>query len=152
MTEEEKKTGDLYDVMAVAEPPRNLPPVVTNGDGHDGDDHGSFSDRMESSPKLSDVQVVIRQLFPDLSDGKADRRWLNTLQMARVFPEYYVPLKRILVKHLVGSENMSVAQAIALVEVAVGIPIDGEGRIDAIAVMGRGAEVEEMKSKEGFPS
>ncbi len=142
MADKEKGNDkDLFDELSSAEPPRDVVFPEAEGEGDDGG-HATISERMEGSPKLTDVQIVIRQLFPDLGV-----KWLNALMMARVLPEYYVHLKRILIKHLVRTMNMSVAEAIATIEVAVGIPIDGEGRIDAIAVMGRAAEAEETKAK-----
>ncbi len=137
--EEKEPQGEtLFNKMSEAIPPRD----DTALDEVTEDEHGTIGERMEGSPKLTDVQVIDKRLFPDLGIP-----WLNNLQMARVFPEYYVYLKRIMVKHLVRTHGMFVAQAMAVAEVAVGIPIDGEGRIDAIAIMGRAAEAEETKAK-----
>lgn len=128
----------LFEGLKSIVPPRNTElPEADTGDGK-----GTLEERLESGRKPSDVQIVLKQLFPDL-----DFKWLNNLQMSRVMPEYYVPLKRILVKFLVRTKRMPVAEAISTVEVAVGIPFEGEGRIDAIQVMGKASETELEKTK-----
>ncbi len=109
-----------------------------------GNGNESLDDRIENSPKISDAQAVLRFLTPDF--GKK-LRWLNPLLAGRVYPEYYVYLKDIIVKSLIRSYEMSVPEAIVIADVATGIPFDGEGRIDAIAVMGKAADVEETKEK-----
>ncbi len=135
------ESSPLFNSMRAVIPPRDVMLPEEGADGG-GDEHAPIEERMEGSRKLTDVQVVIKQLFPD-----SGIVWFNALQMARVLPEYYVSLKRIFVKHLVRSRGLSVPEAIAMVEVAVGIPMDGEGRIEAIAVMGKAAETEETKEK-----
>lgn len=140
------ETDQLFKQFSVIEPPRDVVvPDEGNGKGEVG--HEDLEDRIEGSPRLSDVQSVLKQLFVDLGIP-----WLNNLQMARIPPEYYNYLKRIIVKRLIRRYKKEPAEAIAIAEVAVGVAIDGDGRIEAIAVMGRAAEAEETKNKSmGMP-
>ena len=145
--EPQKKPGnDLYDDIAGFEPHRDITLPQGNVGEITDDLHGSATDRMENTAKLTDVQAIIKQLFPKLGYP-----WLESLEMGRVFAEYHVPLKDIIIKHLLRGdgekEPVSVAEAIAIAEVAVGIADNGEGRIDAIAVMGQGADAEKAKAQ-----
>jgi len=115
--------------------------VELGGEG----DHASFEHQIEHSPKLSDVAVVIKQLFADLGVD-----WLTKLQMARVLPQYYDYLKFICVAELIRVHRMPPAQAIVLAEIAVGVALDGEGRIEGIAVIGKAETNEEAKAKTGL--
>jgi len=140
----QSKDTSAFDQMAEAVPRRDIVlPEDSDSDGGEGSDgHELIEDRWESSKKLSDTQVVIRQLFPDLGIP-----WLNALQMGRVFAEYHVDLKDIITKDLIRGGKKTVAEAIALAEIAVGIADNGEGRIDALAAIRGAAEAEEAKNK-----
>jgi len=96
------------------------------------------------TPKLTDAQTCDKRLFPDLG-----KEWLNNLLVSRVFPDLYNDLFEIIVKDLLIENNdMSMGEAIATAEVALSIPIDGEGRIDEIQVFsGVVNQTSEDKSK-----
>ncbi len=128
---------DLFEEMSLAE----LPLDVENGDGDFGDNEreATFEER-SATPKLTDIQSLIKTLVPDLGID-----WLTKLQLARVLPEYYNALKDIVIKTLIKS-GKNVTEAIALAEVAL-TSIDGETRIDIIHI-GKGAQAEEEKKKE----
>ncbi len=143
----EEKKEDLskpaFEQMSSLVPQRALA-IPEEDDLVVGNGGESLDDRIENAPKISDAQAVLRFLTPDF--GKK-LKWLNPLLAGRVYPEYYIYLKDILVKSLIRSYDMTVPEAIIIADVAVGIPFDGEGRIDAIAVMGKAADVEETKEK-----
>ena len=136
----------LFNELAEVKPPRKevgIPPdeeAIGNDNGG-----GSLSQRMRGSPKKTDTQVVIEYLLPELKTP-----WLSNLMMARVFPETFNPLRNIIAKHLLQEYNeMSVAEALAQAEVALTIPLDGEGRLDIIHTFSKlsGTDTEENKNK-----
>lgn len=107
------------------------------------DEHGTLEERIEGSRKLTDFQVADKRLNPDLLF-----RHLNVIQMSRVFPDIYNPYFRIMLKDLVKTSGLSVAEAMAYVNTALSIAIDGEGRIDVIQIArGHIAQAEEEKNK-----
>lgn len=108
-----------------------------------GDIEGqSMTERSAYAPKLSDLQSALQVLLPKL------RSYLNVLQVSRVFPDIYNPLRDLLVKDLLMEDDaLSVGEAIAYVNTALSIAIDGEGRIDVIALYGRASETEMEKEK-----
>ena len=101
------------------------------------------SSRAFGVPKLSDAQSVLKQLFPDL--GKP---YLNNLMIGRVFPDLYNDLFDIIVKGLLqDNPQMTVDEAIVIAEVALSVPIDGEGRIDTLALINGQQSLELEKGK-----
>lgn len=150
--ENQKSESDkLFEDMSGIEPPRDVDEVEKTGGNGDGD-HEDLEARIEGSPKLSDMQTAVKQLNPDLG-----YKHLNVIQVSRTFPDVYNPLLRILVKSLIRTAlckniKLSVAEAIAYVNTALSISIDGEGRIDIIHCLGRAvAEVEKDKNSMGVP-
>lgn len=147
MTQESHAGDDLYGQLSEIKPPRGDVATQEVGVGelpHD-DGFGSLADRMKLSPKMSDTQVVDRRLFPILKE-KLD--YLNNLPVARVFPETINPLRNILVKELLQTyEDMSFAEAISIVEVALTIAIDGEGRMDIIHLFSKMSDNGDDKDK-----
>lgn len=150
--------------------PVNVELPEDNGGSSDTPQYNSLEERINYGKKKTDMEVVDTRLFPDLGF-----KHLNVIQVARVFPDSFNPLLRIMVKSLIrdflcggsivavltnkgkpvldeASKPIvriidSVAEAIALVYTALTIAIDGEGRIDEIHVFGRSAETEESKAK-----
>ena len=112
--------------------------------GGGSDEDQSLEERLESGRKPTDLQIADKRLFPDLAGVKH----LNVQQMSRVFPDVYNPLFRIQVKDLIKNTGMSVAEAIAYVNTSLSIAIDGEGRLDLIAVAKNGnVQTEDEKNK-----
>jgi hypothetical protein len=109
-----------------------------------GGEYETIEERIAGSHKLTDLQVADKRLNPDLG-----YKYLNVIQMSRVFPDIYNPLFRIMVKNLIKNSNLSVAEAIAYVNTAASIGIDGEGRIDEITIMKHSVVAEEVKNKGG---
>lgn len=134
-----------FDSMKSIESPRTVELPEDELGGGMGSDHASFTEQVEHGARPSDVAIVIKQLFADLGVY-----WLTMLQMARVLPQYYDHLKYICVTELIRNYRMPVAKAIALTEIAVGVALDGEARIEAIAVIGKSEASEEAKAKTGI--
>jgi len=108
--------------------------------------HGTLGQNMRGAPKLSDVQTIDKRLFPDLG-----RPWLNNMLVSRVFPDLYNDLFDIIVKGLLmENTDMTLEEAVCTAEVALSIPIDGEGRIDAIAVLGSPQATAESDKNKGL--
>ena len=142
--ESEPKPDDLYNSMSSIVPRREVDLPEENGksDGENGLG-GTFTDRQDYAPKLSDMQVADKRLNPDLG-----HKHLNVLEMSRTFPDIYNPFFRMLVKDLIrNNPDMRVSEAMAYVNTALSISIDGEGRIDMIHIMGRAVEAESEKNK-----
>jgi hypothetical protein len=111
--------------------------------GGSSDTEQSLEERLEGGRKPSDLQIADKRLNPDLGV-----KHLNVQQMSRVFPDVYNPLFRIQVKDLIKNSGMSVAEAITYVNTSLSIAIDGEGRLDEIAIMKQGSvNTDEDKGK-----
>lgn len=142
---EQPQAGDnLYGQLSEVRPARSE--VAVKDSSLDLDDGGgSLAQRMRSSPKMSDTQVVDKRLFPVLKEAVD---WLNNLMVARVFPETLNPLRNIIVKHLLQEyPDMVFAEAVAITEVALTVAIDGEGRMDIIHLFSKMKEDTEDKEK-----
>lgn len=125
-------TNDLYNQLAGIEPPRDIPKDDEESESEDKDGRKTFTERVAEHPNLSDMQAFDKRLFPDLG-----KRHLNGIMISRVFPDNYNPLGAILVKDLLrDDEELTVGEAIAYVHVAESVAIDGEGRIDELALAG----------------
>src|SRR3972149_6341668 len=145
MVEENKDipNDDLYGRLSELHPSRGGGETKEKGLPDDGS--GSLTQRMKLSPKRSDIQVVDERLFPVL---KETLKWLDNLMIGRVFPEQQIPLKRIIGKHLLKEyPDMSVAEATVIADVAVSVPIDGEGRMDIIHLFTKMTEKSEDEDK-----
>jgi hypothetical protein len=141
MTEENDKYDSVYNQLSEITPPRG---DVDDGNGELEENFaGTLAQRMKASPKLSDTQVVDKRLFPALREP-----WLANLMVARVFPDTMNPLRNINIKHLLQEyDEVQMAEAISETEVAVTIPLDGEGRLDIIHMFSRLSE--QAQEKEG---
>ena len=145
MTQEQQpsETDRLFQSMQTINPVRDdvgdeeVPQEEVDGEQ-------SLEERMEGSRKPTDFQVADKRLNPDLL-----HRHLNILEVSRTFPDVYNPLFRILVKDLVRNTGLSVAEAIAYVNTALSISIDGEGRLDIIAIARQGALASEEEKNKG---
>ena len=145
--EQPKKTIDsVYDKLSSFTPEQE---IEAFDDESELTEHKTLTAVMAESPNLTDVQSALRQLFP-----KSDKPWMDNIQMARVFPDVFNPLSRLLVKDMIQNSDgdLSLAEAISIVNTDMSIGIDGEGRIDTIAIMGKAAdnEIEKEKNKLNF--
>ncbi len=137
----ENLSSQLFDKMASIEPAREVS-LPEDGGGGGGDGHETLDERIDYSPKKSDVQVVVDKLSPDLKVN-----YLNVMQVARIFPDVYDALFWANVKSVMRHEKLSLIEAIDYVNTSLSIGIDGEYRIELVRIMGRASEVEETKSK-----
>jgi hypothetical protein len=142
----ETEADRLFHEMSEFNPPRKVD--VSGGElggNGAGDGFGEGGERI----KKTDLQVADDRLNPDLSD-KGRMPFLNFLQMGRTFPDVYNPLFRILVKYVVKTFHFPVAEAMARVNTALSISIDGEGRIDEIALAKGLGEIKAEAEKRGL--
>jgi len=107
-----------------------------------GSGEQSLDERMESSRKMSDIQILDKRLNPDL---KID--YLNVQTMGRVFPDSYNPLFNMQVKDLMRRKGMSMTEAATYVNTSLSMAIDGEHILDTIQISRSGAIVPEDKDK-----
>lgn len=148
MTQEQPSEADkLFASMRTINPTRDdIGDEEVPSEG--GDEEQSLEERLEGGArKPSDLQVADKRLFPDLGV-----KHLNVQEAARIFPDNYNPLFRIQVKDLIKNTGMSVAEAITYVNTSLSIGIDGEGRLDEIALMknGNAGTGEEDKNRGGI--
>jgi len=141
----EDKDTDLFNELAGIAPPKDVD--ENEEDSASGGD--SMTERKEENPNLTDLQTFNKTLFPDLL-----KKWLNVLQVSRVFPDTYNHLLRLCVKDLMKQDKeITLVEAIAYVSTALSIAIDGEGRIDVLALSGctNQAEKDTNKLSGGMP-
>jgi len=134
-TEEKQEEGrELYDKVATEAPARK---VEKEGETL------TLEEKEAESPDLSDLQVTLRKLFPELGD-----KIHNALMMARIAPDMFIPILRILVnsaiKRMDPRKPVDVAEKAALFYILVSIGLDGKGRIDTIELAGSVKEAEEL--------
>lgn len=134
---------DLFSKMEELNPLRD--DEIEDDDLEDDDGEPiTLSESIDRNRKLTDLQIADKRLNPDLG-----YRFLNVTQMSRTFPDSYNPLFIIYVKDLIKKSlakgvPISVAEAIAYVNTALSISIDGEGRIDEIVVTKGRGQVEDQ--------
>ncbi len=112
-------------------------------DGDGSDEHGTLEERIETGRKLTDFQTLDRRLNPDLGHD-----FLNLVSMGRVFPDNYNPMGRIFTKYLI-KQGIAIPIAIARVNTALSIAIDGEGRLDDIFAYTKGSREATTEQNKG---
>lgn len=136
MVENNKQDAE-YQALSEITPERKLEPFEEEpeGDGKDkgGVALGGLSRRMAESSNLSDMQSSLAVLFPSFII-----KYLNFPPIARILPEQFIPLLRILTKKAIRefSPGLSVTEIEVMVYTALTQGIDGEGRIDVLAISG----------------
>ncbi len=139
----QSSSGKQWDKFKEIVPERDDVVIPEGEDEKKSEGHKTLSQRMLESPNLTDAQTAIQVLLPDLI-----KRWLNVLQVSRIFPDTYNHFFRIFIKDLMRTDRgMTLAEAIAYVSTALSIAIDGEGRIDILGVIGRASQMEMEKDK-----
>lgn len=137
-SEQQDRYDNVYNNLSEVSAPRD------DVGAHDIDISESMSQRMKMSTKMSDTQVVDKRLFPELKED-----WLSNLMVARIFLDTFNPLRNIIAKHLLQEyPDMSVAEAIAQAEVALTVPLDGEGRLDIIHLFSKLSENNEKEKRD----
>ena len=135
-TEEKQEAGrEIYKKMAQEVPARE----VEKEEGT-----STLEEKEAEDPGLSDLQVTLRKLFPELGD-----KIHNALMMARIAPDMFIPILRILVNSAIKKMDrfkpLDVAEKASLFYVLASIGLDGKGRIDTIELAGSVTEAEELK-------
>jgi len=136
----EEGQPDIYNELANKVPEREVEMP------EDGDKHKSLDEAESEDPGLSDFQVALRRLFPDFGD-----KIHNAMMMARVAPDMFIPLVRIMVnsaiKRMDPHQPINVADKAALYYILCSIGLDGKGRIDTIEMSGKGANDDDEMEK-----
>lgn len=140
MPDDEEKKVDAqqeYDLLSSIEPER----LETVAD--DGIEHKTVTEQQAASPKLTDMQAADKRLFPEFLVP-----WLNHLQVSRITPETYIPMKTVLVMCVLEEyPGLSFGEVQVMLEAAMSIGLDGEGRIDELTLVGASAAKEAAKNK-----
>jgi hypothetical protein len=136
---EVKSANQIWSQIKSIVPEREVEIPESTGD----DGHGEIESRIDSNRKPTDFQILDKRLNPDLGI-----KHLNWMQMGRTFPDVYIPLFKILVFDLIKNHpELTVAEDIAIVNTALSISIDGEGRIDTIKTIRETVEATAEKAK-----
>jgi len=139
---EERQARKAFDELATEEAERKVEPLEDEGNGTEAK---SLTEKLDEAPELSDMQTAIRQLFPGELGGKI----YNALMIARVAPDVFIPLLKLLVNEEIKRSNykkpVSVASTLAKVYTLLSIGLDGKGRIDHIELAGASKETEELE-------
>ena len=141
MAKELEKSDEAYDSMAVEAPVRE----VDMPENEENLAAKSFSDKEDENDDITDMQAVMRKLFPKQSTAEE-----NLAMVGRIYPDVFVPLIDMMSTNEVmmspDDAKINVA-AIHLKHYALlSIGLDGRGRIDALEL---GGAARDTKLKEG---
>jgi hypothetical protein len=137
--EDEEKTDptDLYDGMAQEVAERDV-------DEDAGVEHKSIEEEEASTQDISDFKFTLHKLFPQLGT-EID----NAIMVARVAPDMFIPMLRILVnaeiKRTSPNKPLNIGAIASKYYVLASIGLDGKGRIDSIEMAGAAKETEELE-------
>lgn len=135
------KSDTLYEEMATKTPEREVELLEEEDEAK----RKSLSEKLEEGTDLTDMQSAIANLFPGDLGGKV----YNTLMIARVSPDVFMPLLKLLVNEKIKKSDphktISVASTLAEVYTLLSIGLDGKGRIDHIELAGASKESEEIE-------
>lgn len=151
MKKEDDESRKTFEALAIEDPARGVEPFGVEGveplevEGDNGAKPKPLIDKMEEALELSDMQSAIAKLFP----GDLGNRVINALMIARVAPDVFIPLLKMLVNEQIIKSNpnkaISVAFTVAELYTALSIGLDGKGRIDQIELAGASKETEELE-------
>lgn len=132
---------EIYKDKVILEPEREVEEDL----GEEEDGHKSLSEKIDETPDLSDMQSALRKLFPDsLGDDI-----VNKVMVARVAPDVFIPLLKMLVNEEIAKSDptkpISVAVTVAKLYTLLSIGLDGKGRIDHIELAGASKDSEELE-------
>jgi len=141
-TEERKGADKMFEELSIKAPERK---VELEEDGEGKVEYKTLAEKMEETSDLSDMQIAIANLFPGDLGGKI----YNALMIARVAPDVFMPLLKLLVNEEIKKsdphQNINVASIVAKVYTLLSIGLDGKGRIDHIELAGASKETEELE-------
>lgn len=132
----------IYDEKSTLEDERV---VEDREEESDGKKPRTLDEKSEEPSDLTDMQTAIKQLFPsDLGD-----EIVNKVMVARIAPDVFIPLLKMLVNEEIAktdpSKKISVASTVAKIYTLLSIGLDGKGRIDHIELTGASKEVEDLE-------
>ena len=134
---------DLYGSLAGIVPPRDIDLPEREDEFGGYPVGGSLRKRMNESPKMTDMQSALKTLFPGVVIAEQIIEWITNIQVSRVFPDTYVPYRNMIAKHLIQTnDEMSLVEAFSIADRVLSIAIDGEGRIDVLALIGKTGEAQ----------
>jgi len=142
--EEQGATDKMYNRLATIAPEKEVE-LPDEGEEKDEAKHKSLAEKLEEGTDLTDMQAAIANLFP----GGLGGRIYNALMIARIAPNVFMPLLKLLVNEEIKKSDphktISVASTLAKVYTLLSIGLDGKGRIDHIELAGASKETEELE-------
>ncbi len=128
----------LYGEMATEEP-------MLGVDDEGGGKGKGVTEAEDDASIHSDLKVAVDKLFPPGLGNNIT----NALMVARVSPDAFVPLMRMMVKQEIARtdpmEEINVPVLMAKYYILLSIPLDGKGRIDILEMAGATKDEEELK-------
>ena len=145
MTQDNNEPKSTFDSLSGIVPPRELDDMPEDVGMDTPRLQGSLRQRMNESPKLTDMQTADKRLFPAVEIDGEVIGWLTNMQIGRVFPDTYVPVRNMIMKHLMREYHKSSVEAYCIADRVLSTAIDGEGRIDELALIGKTGEAADDK-------
>tara|TARA_Y100000310_G_scaffold164294_1_gene164121 strand:+ start:4387 stop:4839 length:453 start_codon:yes stop_codon:yes gene_type:complete len=142
MKEDERKPDETYNKLAIKTEEREIESPEEEADENEA---SSLTQRENELSDLSDMQTAIKQLFP----GDLGGQILNSLMIARVAPDVFIPLLKLLVNAEVRKSDhhkpIHVAFILSKIYTLLSIGLEGKGRFDHIELAGASKETEELE-------
>lgn len=140
----EKQVNSRYDELATIEAEKEVELSEEEMES-DGTKPKSLAEKFDEKPDLSDLQSAIHNLFPSTLGDDV----INKLMIARIAPDVFIPLLRLLVVEEIQKsdpgKSINVASTVAKMYTLLSIGLDGKGRIDHIELAGASKETEELE-------
>jgi len=140
---------DLFDQLAGGQPDRQEEVDEINIDDLGG---ASASQAESMSPNDSDLESILKKLFPSFDDVDI-QRISQVIMLGRVFPDnfsnkVYLIVSALALKHW-NDPKFDVILTMMQIEGLCQIGLDGKGRVEAVIVSGNTKEQAEQESKMG---
>jgi hypothetical protein len=140
---------DLFDQLAGGQPDRQEEVDDLNIDELGG---ASASQAESMSPNDSDLESILKKLFPSFDDLDI-QRISQVIMLGRVFPDnfsnkVYLIVSALALKHW-NDPKFDVILTMMQIEGLCQIGLDGKGRVEAVIVSGNTKEQAEQESKMG---
>lgn len=105
----------------------------------------TLGEKSDEISELTDMQTAIKQLFP----GGLGSDIYNALMIARIAPDVFIPLLRLIVVSEVmrspADKPINVVDIMSKIYTLLSIGLDGKGRIDHIELAGASKDTEELE-------
>ncbi len=136
-----QQSESIYEEKATLEKERETGEI----DETDDKNPKTLDEKSEETSDLTDMQSAIKKLFPSGLGGEI----YNALMIARVAPDVFIPLLRLIVVSEVmkspADTPISVVDIMAKIYTLLSIGLDGKGRIDHIELAGASKDTEELE-------